>query len=108
MEEYVKVTKVSEVEHAKHPTPNMSDYEPGEPNYGVSLPSDYTVTGWLHNDVEVGKRVIIRRDTRNGLKISGVMNTSPVTKIELSDEGMVFHTLNSIYRLEWLKEDKEK
>lgn len=104
MNEYVRITKISAEEKPYAPTPDMSDYKAGEQNSGVSLPVKYTLTGYLRNDVEVGERLVVARDTRNGVKMQGIFSTSPVQDIELFPGGMLFHTENSVYRLEWIDE----
>jgi len=104
MNEYVKISKVAAEENAYRPTPEMSDFQPGHENPGVSLPVSYTITGWLHNDIEVGRSLYVKRDTRNGVVMPGIFNTSPVKEIEPFPGGLLFHTENSVYRLEWIDE----
>lgn len=102
MIKYVKLTKLNPVDDPKFPTPDLENYSCGEVNDDVSLPNSYTVTGYIHGDVEVGMSVFITRDTRNGVECTGVLRTSPVVSFEESDNGLVINTANSIYKLEWL------
>jgi len=60
-------------------------------NEKMSLPVEYTVEGYLTDDIEVGEHVVVQRVLRNGLKCFGMMTTSLVT--EITDNG--FKTLNS-------------
>lgn len=99
--EYIKFSKMSAVQSPYLRTPSIKEFTPGKDNPGVSTPIDYHVTGHLSKDVEVGKPVIIMRDSRNGLVISGIMVTSLVEKIELKDNGLIIYTLNSVYHLDW-------
>lgn len=66
----------------------------------------YWVVGVVNGDIEVGKPVIIERYIRNGEKIFGIMNTSIVQKIIPQSNGLELHTLNSVYRVEFLDEAK--
>lgn len=104
MNEHVKISKVGTEDNPVFPTSDMADYKAGEVNLGVSVPVNYTITGWLNSDVEIGASVIVKRDTRNGVAMSGVFNTSPVKKIEFFPGGLLFHTENSVYQLEWIDE----
>lgn len=101
--QYVELRKLRPVDNPIVTTPDSKDYEYGEKNIGKSLPVDYTVTGMLQYDVELGKSVIIHRDTRNGVKVSGLLTTSPVRDIEATNGGLIIHTDNSVYDMKWLE-----
>jgi hypothetical protein len=95
----VKITKLCACSDAKCPTPDMQDYVPGQVNPDeVSLPADYTVKGYLVENIQQGHRVMIDRYERNGVKVGGIMVTSPVKVIRNS----TFETDNSIYIVELL------
>lgn len=65
----------------------------------------YWVKGRLYNEIEIGMPVLVERYIRNGEKVLGVMNTSAVKSIEPKDNGVLhLHTMNSVYRLEFLDE----
>lgn len=101
---FVRITKQSAVDDPVTPTPKTEDYIPGggEANVGMSLPVDYSMTGWLLEDIEVGKRACMFRKTRNDVEFPGVFSSSVVAEILPKDGGLEFHTENSIYHLEWL------
>lgn len=101
-DEYVQITKIKAVENPELPTPDIEDFTPGAINSGMSIPIEYTCVGLLQNDVEIGEPVIMARHTRNGVKALGIFMTSLVTEIEPADNGLVFYTQNSVYKLEWL------
>ena len=100
----VRIIKQAAVEDPDVRTPNSDEYIPGGgiANSGISLPVDYTMEGRLDMEIEVGKRVEMIRTKRNDVEMTGVFSSSPVTKIIPKDGGLEFHTLNSIYHLEWL------
>jgi hypothetical protein len=64
----------------------------------------YTIKGVTLNGLpEAGHPLIIARSERNGVKVNGVFQTSPVTATaHWSERGVVhFETANSEYRLEY-------
>ena len=95
---YVKISKISSSEDPKYPTPSNEDYEALKDDALLSLPVDYWIEGYLFQEIEVGKSVVVEREIRNGIKISGTFITSPVVKI--TEDG--FETANSIYKMEVL------
>ena len=96
----VKIIKIAAVEEARVPTPEFNNFVQGVDNNGVSLPIDYTVEGYLQNDIEVGKPVLMLRTKRNDVECQGLFTTSEVR--ELTSYG--FNTLNSKYTIETLSE----
>lgn len=85
--EYVKLEKLQQVSETE------------------TLAVGYWIKGLLFQDVQVGKPVLVERYVRNGEKVLGVMNTSIVQSIEPQGNGvLLLHTMNSIYRLEFLDE----
>ena len=104
MKKYIRLTKIKPAENASYPTPDWDNYEHGDLNRNSSLPVDYWVEGYLINPPKIGESVKIEREIRNGEKVYGFMVTSPVTKID----GDFFETLNSIYKIEYLKEKSAK
>jgi hypothetical protein len=72
---------------------------PGEAqNENFSLPLDYWIEGTLTEEMAVGKSVVVMREVRNGLDVTGLFQTTPV--VELTDD--TFTTMNSIYRYRFL------
>lgn len=66
----------------------------------VSLPVEYTVEGELVGKMQVGNSVVIARDTRNGVKVPGLFQTSTVTEVTATQ----FKTRNSVYNYKFLKD----
>mgnify|MGYP000105781610 CR=1 FL=1 len=84
---HVKLTKISAVENPEYKTPSFDEYDrKKDTNERMSLPVEYTVEGYLTEDVEVGKHVVIQRTKRNGLKCFGIMTTSLVRRQALNTE----------------------
>lgn len=98
--DYIKLTKLAASLNPEFPTPPLATYKQGDINEGVSLPAEYWVTGSLRYDVVVGAGVFVNRDCRNGEPCEGIMQTSPIHKI---NEDGTLETLNSVYKLEILK-----
>jgi hypothetical protein len=97
--DYVRLRKLAATENPLAPTPHFATYKQGEDNGMVSFPVEYTITGLLLLDVQVGTGLHVSRDSRNGEQCSGLMQTSPVTKLE---PGRIF-TNNSIYEIEIIR-----
>lgn len=91
----VRLTKIGACETPEASTPTFDCYEPGTNNGEVSVPNNYCVEGFLCGEIAVGESVTMMREIRNGIKMSGLFQTSPVTKITESG----FETLNSVYVL---------
>lgn len=96
--DYIKITKLKACKNPKVETPDKKDYIPGQDNGNVSLPAEYTVEGYLLNDVKIGQIIMIDRVKRNDIETPGLMNTSKITKIN----GNRIETQNSIYKIEKL------
>ena len=81
----------------------MEAYPFGSPTPdGYSLPIDYWVEGWIKDDPpKVGERLMMTRHIRNGVEAFGVFITSPIMFV--SEDGMTFHTKNSIYEIKPVK-----
>lgn len=95
---YIRLTKYAAVENPVHPSANMDTYEMGVINSSVSLPIEYWLEGYLPNLIEVGKKVLVYRRVRNGVKTDGEFISTPVK--EITPEG--FNTQSSKYKLEVL------
>ena len=72
MKTLITLTKISELEDAKHPH---------------NIPEGHVVRGWLMQEPEIGKR----------FQVNSFWSTSQVTEILEND---TFKTLNSLYKLE--------
>jgi hypothetical protein len=94
---YVKITKYSQCLAPLLESADPSKYKHGEENFGVSLPVDYWVEGTLINDIREGEPIQMHRKIRNGIKMEGIFQTSPVITIK---NGTVAVTLNSQYVIE--------
>ena len=64
-----------------------------------SLPVEYTIEGDLVGNIEVGSSVVVMRDTRNGVKVPGMFQTSRVVERTKNQ----FKTQNSVYKYKFLK-----
>lgn len=93
--DHIQVRKMFPTKDPLFPSGEPITYNYGVENPDVSVPSGYTVKGYLQSDVEVGNPVCIDRYERNGEKIAGVMITSIVKKI-LANR---FYTDNSVYEV---------
>lgn len=99
---YIQISKLRATDNPEFPTSNVKDFIHGAINPGVSLPAEYTATGILQREVEVGKGLFMIRDSRNGAPSLGILQTSPVTDIFPITDGLIIHTANSVYELKWL------
>ena len=69
----------------------------------LSPPIEYSITGELINDIEVGKSIKVNRESRNGVMVPGLFYTSPVVTIGFKDNKIVgFTTKNSLYKIDYL------
>jgi len=102
MKSYVMMKKLSVSDAPVVRTPDANEYKPGENNGDTSVPVEYTITGYLVGDIEVGKGIHVLRDTRNGIRADGFFDTSAVCKIQDKVNGLIITTNNSVYDLEWL------
>lgn len=104
----IRLIKLGAVENPVAPTPDVEEYMYGDRNHGLSVPVDYTIEGYLFQDVEVDKPLLIRRTMRNGVYMPGFLTTSYIKSILPTENGLVLKTENSVYRLEWLNEQLEE
>lgn len=95
----IRVSKVDEVSTGLPANPRGAHVDGQVQNENFSLPLEYTVEGNLIGKIEVGKGVNIDRDTRNGVKMTGLFSTSIVTEITPTQ----FKTRNSVYNYTMLK-----
>jgi len=108
---YIKLVKLAPVEKPLYPTPEAKDFIPGQDNGDVSQPVEYTVTGKLLEDIVVGGHIQVLRDSRNGVKVAGLLQSSRITQIQIPSDtkygvcpqpnpsAILVHTNNSIYGL---------
>ena len=95
----VLIHKIAAVDSPRLPTPDASDYIPGEYNGAVSVPVDYEVMGSLASDIAIGSGVVMYRTHRNGVRAFGIWQTSSVQQIQDCGEYTELRTGNSVYRL---------
>lgn len=101
----IKLTKLVAAPNAFFPAANKENYQYGKDNYGVSLPVDYWLEGYLlNNEIKEGERVVVERTNRNGVECKGLFTSSLVKKVD-KEKGL-FWTENSTYKVEVLKENK--
>lgn len=79
---YVKVTKLE--------TQNPGDLHDG-----------YWVTGYLSDEVELNRRIVVWREVRNAMRIDGHFISSPIKSLIHQADGItVVKTENSTYKIE--------
>jgi hypothetical protein len=103
MKQYVRLTKIKASENPEYETPHWNAYKHGVVNKGTSIPVDYWVEGYLIRPIKVGEYAAIDRRIRNGEEVSGFMTTSQILEIN----GDIFQTLNSIYKIEYIKNENK-
>jgi hypothetical protein len=66
-----------------------------------SPPVDYYVEGWPYTPPKVGYQLTFIRNNRNGIKVNGIMQTTPILEISTAEDGIsqILETRNSIYIL---------
>jgi hypothetical protein len=97
-QKYVRISKLSASQDPEVQTPTSEEYDVLKGHAAISLPVDYWLEGYLLQEPEVGKSVLVQREVRNGLKVSGMFVSTEVVKV--SED--TFETLNSIYKIEYL------
>jgi len=103
MKQYVRLTKIKASENPEYETPQWNAYKHGVVNKGTSIPVDYWVEGYLIRPIKVGEYAAIDRRIRNGKEVFGFMTTSQILEIN----GDIFQTLNSIYKIEYIKDENK-
>jgi len=99
MSKNIYIEKLAEVEDGL-PARSMNEHIMGKPNgycYS-SVPIEYSIEGYLIDDIVVGKNVIINRTKRNDEKVGGILTTSRVTEVGNN----YFKTQNSVYSYKFL------
>lgn len=94
----IKIKKIGAIKDGLPPIP-VEKHIPGtwqRENY--SLPIEYTAEGVLISPIEVGKSVLMDREKRNDVVVTGSFHTSVVT--EVGEDW--FKTNNSVYTFEYL------
>jgi len=91
--QFATITKLSAVEGAVAPTGQPREYRFGELNPGLSVPTGYTVAGWLLAPPQVGQPVRVLRVVRNGIVCVGYFETTEVVSVGQGE----FCTVNSRY-----------
>jgi len=98
----VLVKKLKEAPDAKVGSCPMEKWIPGVGPAGeedLSLPIDYSLVGELLNDIEYGKPIRVARRIRNGVETPGEFVTSTLKAIDITAEGGVVCTQNSVYAI---------
>ncbi len=94
---FVLMRKVAPAVVPLHPAADPRDHSFGVASDAESLPSEYSVIGWLLRPPAVGQQVHVLRVARNGVVVPGCFVSTEVTAVPGEGE---FHTLNSVYRWE--------
>ena len=92
------IQKRAEVSGGAPARPHIDHVDGQEQPAGFSLPLDYEIEGDLIGTIAVGLPVLVARDTRNGVKMSGQFMTSVVTEVTENQ----FRTQNSVYNYKFL------
>ena len=95
----IRIEKIGEVPSGLPSNPKGAHIDGQIQNENFSLPIEYTIEGNLIGEMEIGEPVTVARDTRNGVKVTGIFTTSPVQEIK----GHTFKTRNSVYNFKFLK-----
>ena len=96
----IRIEKVAESGTGLPANARLNHIDGQEQNPNFSLPLEYTIEGDLIGSIAVGKPVVVDRDTRNGVKITGLFATSAVQEVSHN----TFKTRNSVYNYKFLKE----
>lgn len=91
---YVRIVKVAEAETPAHVAGDLNSYQLGLVNPGVSIPTSYSMCGWLLAQPSIGAGVVLLRCSRNGVLMPGIFMSTDVIAILGKRE---FHTINSKY-----------
>lgn len=100
----VRITKILHRNDAAAPE-RPADYPAGHPHRHASLPTGYTLEGYLVNphDLRPGQCLFLVRYRRNGVDALGWTLTSPIQSVEPQPDGTVRYTTeNSVYLMEYL------
>lgn len=102
IKDYIKVTKLNEVENPLFPSADKASFVPGLPNNGsVSLPNEYWIRGILLSELSVGTIIEVDRYVRNGESVRGHFTSSCIQKID--EEKNLYYTHNSVYKIEMVE-----
>lgn len=101
---YVRIEKLETSANPMFAAAAMSEWTPGEENFGKGLPIGYTVEGFLVRDIVAGEPAVMDRRKRNDVEMMGDFQTSTV--VAVYDGG--FTTQNSVYRVCEAEEDKSE
>ena len=104
----IKITKITEVDNPHYPTPSLEEYE-DEYYEKYTLPNEYSASGYLLEQITIGKTCKIAKQLRHNNRSIGFITTSIVQKISLEDNNVIiFETMNSVYKAEYLEDWGEK
>jgi len=94
----IKIKKVAAIREGLPPIPAEKHISGTWQSENYSLPIEYTVEGTLIFPIEVGRSVLMDREKRNDVVVTGSFQTSAVT--EVGEDW--FNTKNSVYVFEYL------
>lgn len=98
----VQLTKLRVSPNAACPSGNWAEYRLGAADNSTSLPVDYVLVGYLVARPQSGQPVKVLRISRNDVVTPGLFVSTVVQ--QLTNDGFV--TENSVYRLEFLDENR--
>lgn len=101
---FVELKKLRATDNPVVRTPCDDEYLPGGINPNYSIPTEYTIKGYVIGDIVTDMPLVIERVERNGVVRPGIMTTSVLQKIEHTEFGMQLTTLNSVYHLSFLQQ----
>lgn len=108
IQDFVKVTKVGVTLDAVFRSATMEEWVPGGVNDELGLPQEYSIEGAVTALPVVGKRFEVFRSKRMGVQALGLFITSVVKRVEDSEDHMLVHTENSVYKVERIYEELKK
>ena len=94
----VRVTKANAVAAPMFETADELDWNAGEHNLNKTPPKGYWITGLCWQEPQVGNKLMVLRDSRNSINVSGLFVTSIIKEMTLvSNDSLRIETENSVY-----------
>lgn len=99
-----KRVRISKLAHLRSSAVRQITWDELDPGLALQgIPVDYSITGILEEDIAVGKRAEVIRESRNGVITPGIFETSVVDEIIRGNSKIIhFVTENSVYKMEIL------
>lgn len=101
----VKITKIAIADTAKYRSAGWDEWVAGSVNPGMSPPVEYEVVGRILYGIRLSHALVIDRESRNGVVVQGLFQTSAVQNVIQETETRVrVETYNSVYMVELINE----